>query len=146
MSQHRPHRVAPKLLAFAREMRHQSAPAENILWQCLRGRQLNGFKFRRQHAIGGYILDFFCAECGLVIELDGDSHSDRVTHDEVRTQILEGRGLKVIRFENPEVFDHLDGVLERILEECERASPVSAAGPSPSLSPEYRGEEKDGRT
>jgi very-short-patch-repair endonuclease len=137
----REHRVDPKLLQFARDMRREPAPAEQILWACLRNRRLNGFKFRRQHAVGGYITDFFCAECELIVELDGDSHEDRRAHDEKRTELLKQRGFEVVRFPNTEVFDNLDGVLEKILELCERRKPAEGNGPSPRLSPEYGGEE-----
>src|SRR5688572_3054368 len=140
MLPHRPHRVDPRILEFAREMRHKSAPAEAVLWSCLRGHRLGGYKFRRQHPVGEYVLDFFCAKCQLAVELDGDSHSERAERDDVRTGELEAKGLSVIRFENPEVFDSLEGVLLKILDECERRTAENAVGPSPTLSPWYRGE------
>jgi very-short-patch-repair endonuclease len=137
----RPHKVDPKLLDFARVMRHEPAPAEQKLWRCLRDRQLNGFKFRRQVAVGTYIADFYCAACRLVVELDGDSHSDRKQYDEKRTAELEHEGLAVLRFVNTDVFDHLDSVLEAILRECEaRISGASGRGPSPLPSPLGTGE------
>ena len=89
----RPHRVAPELLDRARAMRHEAAPAEQKMWRCLRDRQLNGFKFRRQVGFGNYVADFYCAECKLVVELDGDSHSERREYDEKRTADLEGMEL-----------------------------------------------------
>ena len=115
----RPHKVDPKLLTFARSMRQEPAPAEQKLWRCLRNGQLNGFKFRRQVGFRKYIADFYCAECNLVVELDGDSHSERVEYDEKRTALLRAEGLAVVRFVNTDVFDHLDAVLEAILRECE---------------------------
>jgi ATP-dependent helicase HrpA/adenine-specific DNA-methyltransferase len=91
------------------------------LWQCLRSRQLNGFKFRRQQPLAGFVADFFCPECNLVVELDGDSHYEMsaTQYDERRTRRIERAGIRVIRFDNTEVFDFLDNVLETILSECE---------------------------
>jgi len=92
--------------------------AEAVLWQNLKGRQLLGKKFRRQIGIGRYIVDFYCPEAGLVIELDGDRHFS-ITIDEYearRTKYLEEEGLRIIRFENKELYDNLEGVLETIKE------------------------------
>ena len=137
----RPHKVDPKWLEFARSMRQEPAPAEQKLWRCLRDRQLNGFKFRRQIAFGNYIADFYCAECRLIVESDGDSHSEREAYDARRTAELEIRGLAVIRYANTDVFDHLESVLEAVLRECEaRAQRATRAGPSPQPSPLSTGE------
>ena len=90
--------------------------AECVLWQSIKGRQLLGKKFRRQISVGPYIVDFYCPEARLVIELDGESHF-AITRDEYeaeRTKYLEQEGLKVIRFENKELYDHIEGVLETI--------------------------------
>ena len=135
-------RVAPGLLDRVRAMRHEQAPAEQKVWWCLRNRRLNGYKFRRQYAVGSYVVDFFCPSCNVVVELDGESHVDRAHYDERRTQNLRDRGLTVIRFWNTDVFENLEGVLERILEECERASAprASTEGPSPLPSPLATGE------
>ena len=72
----------------ARELRRELTPAEQKLWQCLRGGQIDGAQFRRQHAVGTYIVDFFCAKSKLVIEVDGDMHSDQIEYDAERTQWL----------------------------------------------------------
>ena len=109
----------PVLLARAREMRKEPAPAEKKLWACLRDRQLNGFKFRRQHVIGPYIADFYCHAVRLVVEIDGASHGHRQSYDSMRTQILERERDRVIRFANEDVYDFLDNVLEEILAQCE---------------------------
>ena len=114
------HHVPPVLLERARAMRHEAAPAEQKLWQCVRGRQLCGYKFRRQQPLPPYVADFFCAEAKLVVELDGESHGERQAYDARRTQRLVRGGLNVIRFENDDVFHFLDSVLEEILRECER--------------------------
>jgi very-short-patch-repair endonuclease len=108
-------------------MRNESAPAEQKLWWCLRDRRLNGFKFRRQYPIGPYVADFYCAECNLIIELDGDSHSEREDYDRRRTEWLQQDGVAVVRFVNTDVFDHLGSVLDAILRECE-ARAVNAKG------------------
>jgi very-short-patch-repair endonuclease len=84
------------------------------LWARLRGKQFHGLKFRRQHGIGPYIVDFFCPEQCLVIELDGDSHADddQVLKDRERDQYLQSLGLRVIRYRNDEILENLDGVVE----------------------------------
>jgi very-short-patch-repair endonuclease len=112
--------INPVLLARAREMRVECAPAEQKLWRCLRDRQLGGFKFRRQHVVGAYIADFYCHDCRLIVEIDGESHGHRESYDAARTQILDRAGDQVIRFANEDVHDFLDAVLEVILEGCER--------------------------
>jgi very-short-patch-repair endonuclease len=120
------HHVPPVLLARARAMRHESAPAEQKLWQCLRGRQLCGYKFRRQQPLPSYVADFFCAEAKLVVEPDGESHGERAAYDARRTARLMRGGLRVIRFENDDLFHFTDAVFEEILHECEQLAPPSS--------------------
>ncbi len=101
---------------FRKTLRNSMTAAECVLWQSLKGRQLVGKKFRRQMSIGRYIVDFYCPEARLVIELDGERHFS-ITMDEYeaeRTKYLEQEGLKVIRFENKELYDNLGRVLETI--------------------------------
>jgi very-short-patch-repair endonuclease len=103
---------------FRKQLRNSLTAAEAVLWQNLRGRQLLGKKFRRQVSIGRYIVDFYCPEAGLVIELDGDRHFS-ITIDEYeaqRTKYLEEESLRIIRFENKELYQNLEGVLETIKE------------------------------
>ncbi|NHK28156.1 endonuclease domain-containing protein [Parvularcula flava] len=102
----------------AKELRQQMPEAERLLWTHIRRRQLDGHKFRRQHAIGPYIVDFICLDRKLVIELDGGQHgeADARAYDARRTEFLEQEGFDVIRFWNIDVFETLDGVLERIAE------------------------------
>jgi len=90
-----------------------------LLWNCLKGRQLLGKKFRRQASVNRYIVDFYCPEVGLIIELDGDAHFSmtRDAYEDERTRFLQAKGLKVLRFENRELFDNLEGVLETIRRE-----------------------------
>lgn len=111
-------------------MRAEPAPAEQKLWRCLRDRQLGGFKFKRQHRIGPFIADFYCAEHRLVLESDGSSHVERGEYDQRRTQWMNANGYRVVRYANTDVHDHLDSVLEDILREIERGSTPSAS-PSP---------------
>ena len=120
-------------------MRHDPAPAEQKLWRCLRNRRLTGFKFRRQFAVDRYIADFCCAECKLIVEVDGDSHSDQEQYDADRTKNLEAKGYFVFRCTNADVFENLDGTLETLLRACEeRRQPTN--GPSPRPSPLSTGE------
>ena len=106
----------PAKKEFRKTLRNSLTAAEAVLWKSLQRRQLLGRKFRRQASIGRYIVDFFCAESAIVIELDGAAHFS-ITIDEyesTRTHYLEQQGLKIIRFENKEIYDNLDGVLETI--------------------------------
>ena len=98
----------------ARQLRVVMTDAERRLWSALRGRRLQGFKFRRQHPLGPYVLDFACVEHRLVIEADGGQHADCDT-DRRRTAWLEARGWRVIRFWNNEILENTDGVLDAIL-------------------------------
>ena len=108
--------VPPELLIFAKQLRQQQTDAEQLLWQVLRGRNLNGFKFRRQYPVGGYILDFYCYEASLAIELDGGGHNteEQFLYDTERTKALIGAGIKVVRFWNHDVLNSLEAVLEEI--------------------------------
>ena len=99
----------------ARELRRDLTQAEALLWDRLRGGQLSGWKFRRQHPIGRFIVDFYCAEAGLVVEVDGGVHREQAEYDAVRTEMLEAEGYRVIRFGNHEIVEDLDGVLGRIM-------------------------------
>lgn len=103
----------------ARALRDKETPAEKELWKYLKGKKLDGFKFRRQHPIGRYILDFYCHEKKLVVELDGGYHEDELQkqYDENRTLDLQSAGLKVIRFQNEEMFQDLETVLWKIRNE-----------------------------
>ncbi|MCB1636977.1 MAG: DUF559 domain-containing protein, partial [Xanthomonadales bacterium] len=100
----------------ARELRKNQTPAEEILWELLRSRQLNGAKFRRQHQIGDYVCDFYCADAELAVECDGASHStpEAVAHDKKRDAYLVSRGVRVLRFPNRAVLDETTHVLEQI--------------------------------
>ncbi len=103
-----------KLKPLAREMRHKPTPAENKLWQRIRGRQVQGAKFRRQHAIERFIIDFYCAGARLIIEVDGSIHEHTPDEDAIRQEFLEGLGFRVLRFKNAEILQSLDSVVEKI--------------------------------
>jgi very-short-patch-repair endonuclease len=98
----------------ARDLRRRMTPAERRLWAVLRDTRLHGVKFRRQHPVGKFVLDFYCPPAALAIEVDGEVHLHQAEYDEARTTYLESFGIRVIRFQNDEVLSNLAGVLERI--------------------------------
>lgn len=108
--------TTPQTVQAARELRRNMTPSEAHLWQALQGKQLHGMRFRSQHAVGPFILDFYCPAYKLVIEVDGASHDGQAEYDAIRTQQLNEFGYTVLRFRNEEVFDNLPSVLNRILE------------------------------
>ncbi len=101
-------------LNLKRRFRSEMTPAELKLWSRLRGQQFQGLKFRRQHGIGPYIVDFYCPARALVIEVDGDSHADeyQTVNDAQRAAFLNSLGLQVLRYANDDIHKNLDGVLE----------------------------------
>jgi very-short-patch-repair endonuclease len=103
----------------AQGLRRDQTPAERQLWACLRGKQLGDFRFRRQHPIGPFIVDFCCLSPRLAIEIDGDSHAEQVEYDESRTAYLKEHGYAVIRFTNEDVQRRLESVLDEIMRRCE---------------------------
>lgn len=108
-------RVPTYTKTFSRQLRSEMTVAESHLWQCLRARQIHGLKFRRQHPVGKYILDFACIEARLAIEVDGGQHNEMQINDDQRTAWLEAQGWKVLRFWNNEVLQNIEGVLEKVL-------------------------------
>ena len=103
-----------KLRPIAREKRSKPTKAENLLWQCLRRHQLHGLSFRRQHSIGQFIVDFYCARAKLVIEIDGPIHQYQTEEDVIRQEFLESLNLKVIRFPNDSVLNNVKDVIRQI--------------------------------
>lgn len=99
---------------FARSLRRRMTDAEQRLWYHLRARRLGGYKFRRQHVVGPYVVDFVCMEAMLVVEVDGGQHAEEVDRDAWRTRCLEDRGYRVLRFWNDDVLVKTGAVLERI--------------------------------
>ncbi len=108
--------VWSKLKPLVRRMRRELTNAEDRLWQRLRRKQVLGFKFRRQHAIDRFIVDFYCAEARLVVEIDGPIHQYSPEQDTLREQLLTSLGLRVLRFTNEQVLGPLDAVIEEIME------------------------------
>jgi very-short-patch-repair endonuclease len=111
-----------RFIQRAQHLRHRETSAEALLWQTLRNRKLARWKFRRQHPVDRYVVDFVCLGSKLIIEVDGATHStDReVWRDSERTRILEACGYHVMRFFNAEIYTNIDGVLETILAELEQ--------------------------
>ena len=103
-------RSNPKIMRRAANLRKNMTPAESKLWAYLRRNQL-GFRFRRQHAIGNFIADFCCIKKKLIIELDGSQHLDMREYDRDRTEYLQSRGYRVIRFWNNDVMNDIEGVI-----------------------------------
>lgn len=103
-----------KLKPLVREMRQEPTPAENALWQRLRRKQVHGYKFRRQQPVGAFIVDFYCADARLVIEVDGAIHEQQQEYDALRQAYIESLGLRMLRFTNGEVLQAIDGVVEAI--------------------------------
>lgn len=117
MAKHYTHqdvKLRGKLRTAARGMRHEPTPAEGLLWQRLRGRQLSGLKFNRQHPIDRFIVDFYCPGAALVIEVDGDVHQKQVEADHEKEEFLNGLSFRVIRFTNSQVLNEIDQVLQLI--------------------------------
>jgi very-short-patch-repair endonuclease len=129
---------------FGRDLRRTMTPQEAALWRALRNRRLTGLKFRRQHPLQGTVLDFYCAEAALLIEVDGSYHlRDRHPEmDRVRDETLTQYGLRVLRFSNQQI----DGNLGAVLAEIQRAAFPEAEVPgySPSLPQVERGGRRPG--
>jgi len=101
----------------ARHLRGAMTDSEHALWQRLRGGQLGGSKFRRQHPFPPYVVDFFCERASLVIEIDGAQHTPLI--DGARTRFLESKGVRILRFHSDEVLLYMDAVLEAIVNHLE---------------------------
>jgi len=108
-------RSNPKTMHRAGELRREPTPTEQKLWAYLRGNKLNGVKFRRQHAIGNYIVDYCSIKAKLIIELDGSQHLEQEEYDLERITYLESKGYKVIRFWNKEVMNDIQSVLSALM-------------------------------
>jgi len=100
----------------AKALRQRETEAEKILWKFLRNKNINGFKFRRQHHIKSYIVDFYCSEKMLSIELDGEIHlnKEQIEHDKFRTEILNELGITELRFANTEIIENITLVIDKI--------------------------------
>ena len=106
----------PKLKELARKLRNESTLAEILLWQHLKKKQMRGYDFHRQKPIGDYIVDFFCPEMKLIIEIDGEIHSGKTEKDRLRQKRLESLGFHLLRFLDSDVKQNIRGVLAAIEE------------------------------
>jgi len=111
------------LKQLARSLRKNQTDAERKLWRRLRARELCGFKFRRQYPIAPYIVDFICVEKRLIVEIDGGQHATMTEIDNTRTEFLNARGYRVLRFWNNEVLQQLDAVLAKIFDSLTHPHP-----------------------
>lgn len=115
--------------SYAKKLRRELTNEERRLWYLLRSRRFAHYKFRRQHPVGHYILDFVCCEARLAIELDGGQHDERQQYDCQRTLWLQQKGWTVIRFWNSELWNNEEGVLEEILARLQRLLPSPRPSP-----------------
>jgi very-short-patch-repair endonuclease len=120
----------------ARELRNNATDAERLLWRSLRGRQLAGFRFRRQMPIAGYIADFASPDARLVVELDGGQHADRIEYDQRRCEVMADAGYRIVRYWNHDVLTRTADVLADIHRHLTSATP---SRPPPSAT--RKGEE-----
>ncbi|MBN1396012.1 MAG: endonuclease domain-containing protein [Pirellulales bacterium] len=106
------------MIRRARDLRQTGTPPEQLLWLALRNGQIGGLKFRRQHPVGRYVVDFYCRDAKLVVEVDGMSHIDKMRQDAARTAFIESEGLRILRVTNEDVMRDLDAVTRKIAELC----------------------------
>ena len=106
--------ATPQTLKKAKLLRSKMTQSESILWERLKGKQVNGLRFRRQHPINIYIVDFYCHSQKLIIEVDGEIHKTQIEYDNERTKDLEMYGLKVIRFQNSQINNEIEKVISSI--------------------------------
>lgn len=122
-------RISSKVTNNARALRKNMTDVEQLLWYKIRSRQLQNFRFRRQHPIGQYIVDFICLETKLIIELDGSQHvEDQKNNDSIRDLWLTQQGFKVLRFWNNDVLSNMDGVLITICQYLPPSQPSPLKG------------------
>lgn len=125
--------IRRKMLEIARQFRKEPTKSENILWQALRGKKLDGIKFRRQQPIGNFIVDFYNSVYRLVVEVDGSIHDEQVELDHARQDILEQLGLNVLRLRAQDVEKNLPSVLETIRSKIGELKINTNASPSPPV-------------
>ncbi|MGL5832832.1 MAG: endonuclease domain-containing protein [Waterburya sp.] len=123
--------TTPEIEEAARRLRKNLTPAEARLWSALRGKQLAGLRFRCQHPVGNFILDFYCASCKLVVEVDGEIHDQQIDYDHERTSTLAEYGYTVLRFSNEQVFNNFFQVLSEIRQVAISLFPPSCEKDSP---------------
>jgi very-short-patch-repair endonuclease len=138
-------KIAPAELERAKALRRNMSSAEKRLWSALRRNQLEGFHFRRQQIIDGFIEDFYCHAAGLVVEVGGPVYEGQAEYDAERDRVLAARELHILRFRNEEIMDNLNDVLQRIQIACHAGAdlppqPPSLGGKGERNSPPRRGE------
>jgi len=103
-----------KTIIYRRELRHNTTPAEKIFWSKVANRTFQNLKFRKQHGIGPFVVDFYCPEKKIIVEIDGDSHATDtgIENDQERAKYLAGLGYKIVRYQNSDVLNNIDGVFE----------------------------------
>jgi len=136
-AQHPPKTIPAEHIAFARQLRQEQTEAEALIWYLLRNRRLDNFKFRRQHPVPPYTLDFYCHEARLCVELDGSQHAVAVQRDRKRDAFLQEQGIRTLRFWSNQVFTETESVLEAIWRALHDESALT-----PGPSPRGRGEER----
>ena len=109
-----PSNVEHRMQLIARELRKNPTPSEDILWQEIRHKKLDGRKFRRQVAIGAFVVDFYCSTESLVVEVDGSIHDYQQEADQIRQELIESLGIRFLRFKNDVVLYDLALVLQTI--------------------------------
>ena len=127
--------------ATARALRGRMTDAEQRIWAALRDRRLRGFKFRRQYPVGSYVLDFYCPEAALAIEVDGGQHAIQAAADARREQVLASHGIQMLRFWNNDVMSNVEGVLQIILATVAPQPSAQSDPPSPFPLPPRAGGE-----
>ncbi len=130
---------APKpTVSRARDLRRKLTLPEVLVWTALRGRKLDGLRFRRQHPVGPYTLDFYCEDARLAVEIDGSGHEhpDIARHDARRTEWLNPRGIEVMRIPARDVLTDLNDVLSRIRRRARGEPPPPLRGPPPPMGEE----------
>jgi len=117
------------LQANRKKLRNNLTPAEVALWELIKNKKLDGRKFRRQHSIGNFILDFYCPEEKLAIELDGEDHywDEGMKRDKIKTSYIKSHGIEILRFENKLVFKDQEFVLNKIKNKFRDTTPLSSA-------------------
>lgn len=109
---------SPATISFRRKLRREMTPAEKLFWAKVVANQFYNLKFRRQHAVGNYIVDFYCPEKKLIVEIDGDTHAETLAmaNDVSRENYLRSFGYSVVRYNNRDVINNIDGVLEDLFQ------------------------------
>ena len=130
-------------VVIRKELRNHSTSAEAVFWRRFKGRQVGGLKFRRQYGVGSYVVDFYCPEMRLAVELDGAVHKAPLAyeHDELRTCYLQRCNIRVLRFTNDVVFSNIEGIVQQILELKDRLG-LGSDHPAFGTPPEPGGEDE----